>query len=68
MNAGNPPGLDLDRLRAHLDRERAGLVRGPLSAELIEGGRSNLTYTVTDGTSRWVVHAAAAGPCARHRP
>ncbi|WP_413810415.1 phosphotransferase family protein [Streptomyces sp. OE57] len=61
MNAGNPPGLDLERLRAHLDRERAGLVRGPLRAELIEGGRSNLTYTVTDGTSRWVVRRPPLG-------
>lgn len=24
----NPPGLDLGRLRDHLDRERPGLVRG----------------------------------------
>ena len=61
MNAGNPPGLDLTRLRAHLDRERPGLVGGPLSAELIEGGRSNLTYRVTDGTSRWVVRRPPLG-------
>ncbi|MET8013353.1 phosphotransferase family protein [Streptomyces sp. NPDC005271] len=61
MNAGNPPGLDLEHLRAHLERERPGLVRGPLSARLIEGGRSNLTYTVTDGTSRWVVRRPPLG-------
>ncbi|MGK5730137.1 phosphotransferase family protein [Streptomyces sp. URMC 124] len=57
----NPPGLDPDRLRAHLERERPGLVRGPLSAELIEGGRSNLTYSVTDGTGRWVVRRPPLG-------
>jgi aminoglycoside phosphotransferase (APT) family kinase protein len=57
----NPPGLDLGRLRDHLDRERPGLVRGELSAELIEGGRSNLTYAVTDGASRWVVRRPPLG-------
>jgi len=28
---------------------------GPLEAELIAGGRSNLTYAVTDGVTRWVL-------------
>ncbi|MFF8806640.1 phosphotransferase family protein [Streptomyces omiyaensis] len=56
-----PPGLDLERLRRHLDRERPGLVAGPLEARLIEGGRSNLTYTVTDGTGRWVVRRPPLG-------
>ncbi|GGW35425.1 phosphotransferase family protein [Streptomyces xantholiticus] len=56
-----PPGLDPEQLRGHLDRERPGLVRGPLSARLIQGGRSNLTYTVTDGTSRWVVRRPPLG-------
>ena len=37
------PGLDLDALAAHLGR-------GPLSGELVAGGRSNLTYLVCDGT------------------
>ncbi|MCE7080763.1 phosphotransferase family protein [Streptomyces sp. ST2-7A] len=55
------PGLDPERLRAHLDRERPGLVRGPLSASLIEGGRSNLTYRVTDGTGWWVVRRPPLG-------
>lgn len=58
---GNPPGLDLGRLREHLDRERPGLVRGALRARLIEGGRSNLTYAVTDGDSRWVVRRPPLG-------
>ncbi|MGP4001465.1 phosphotransferase family protein [Streptomyces sp. 8N706] len=61
MSHDHPPGLDLERLRAHLDRERPGLVHGPLDAELIEGGRSNLTYRVTDGTSRWVVRRPPLG-------
>lgn len=56
-----PRGLDLDRLRAHLDLARPGLVQGPLSGRLIEGGRSNLTYAVTDGASRWVVRRPPLG-------
>jgi aminoglycoside phosphotransferase (APT) family kinase protein len=48
------PGLDLDALRAYLSA-RGVEPAGPLSADLIAGGRSNLTYAVTDGPSRWVV-------------
>jgi aminoglycoside phosphotransferase (APT) family kinase protein len=59
--SSGPPGLDLVRLRAVLERERPGLVRGPLSARLIEGGRSNLTYAVTDGEGRWVVRRPPLG-------
>lgn len=61
MSGDHPPGLDLGRLRERLDRERPGLVAGPLSARLIEGGRSNLTYAVTDGTGRWVVRRPPLG-------
>ncbi|TGB09337.1 phosphotransferase family protein [Streptomyces sp. MZ04] len=61
MSSDQPPGLDLDQLRGHLDRERPGLVGGPLTARLIEGGRSNLTYSVTDGTTRWVVRRPPLG-------
>ncbi|WP_335982300.1 phosphotransferase family protein [Streptomyces sp. CA2R106] len=59
--SANPPGLDLDRLRHHLDREHPGLVRGELRADLLEGGRSNLTYRVTDGTGTWVVRRPPLG-------
>ncbi|MFB6629866.1 phosphotransferase family protein [Streptomyces sp. NPDC004288] len=61
MSSAPPPGLDPERLRRHLDRERPGLVSGPLEARLIEGGRSNLTYAVTDGTGRWVVRRPPLG-------
>ncbi|MFE0136882.1 phosphotransferase family protein [Streptomyces sp. NPDC059037] len=61
MSPDHPPGLDLDQLRGHLDRERPGLVGGPLTARLIEGGRSNLTYAVTDGSTRWVVRRPPLG-------
>ncbi|WP_433548390.1 phosphotransferase family protein [Streptomyces sp. CA-294286] len=59
--AAAPPGLDPERLRGHLDGVLPGLVAGPLSARLIEGGRSNLTYDVTDGRSRWVVRRPPLG-------
>ncbi|WP_299537620.1 phosphotransferase family protein [uncultured Streptomyces sp.] len=61
MSPVSPPGLDPDRLRGHLDRELPGLVGGPLDVRLIEGGRSNLTYTVTDGVGRWVVRRPPLG-------
>ncbi len=55
------PGLDLVRLRERLDAEAPGLVRGPLHGELVEGGRSNLTYIVGDGTRRLVVRRPPLG-------
>ncbi|MFF9349737.1 phosphotransferase family protein [Streptomyces sp. NPDC014734] len=61
MSPVHPPGLDLDRLRGHLDHELPGLVNGPLEARLVEGGRSNLTYLVTDGSGRWVVRRPPLG-------
>ncbi|MFB7619320.1 phosphotransferase family protein [Kitasatospora sp. NPDC056181] len=57
----DPPGLDLARLRAHLDRELPGAVQGQLRAELVEGGRSNLTYLLTDGTACRVLRRPPLG-------
>ncbi|MFF9984371.1 phosphotransferase family protein [Streptomyces erythrochromogenes] len=57
----DPRGLDLERLRGHLDRARPGLVAGALRGRMIEGGRSNLTYEITDGTARWVVRRPPLG-------
>ncbi|MGK5114630.1 phosphotransferase family protein [Geodermatophilus sp. CPCC 205506] len=48
------PGLDLDALHDYL-LARGVRPAGPLQGELIAGGRSNLTFAVTDGASRWVV-------------
>jgi aminoglycoside phosphotransferase (APT) family kinase protein len=55
------PGLDLRRLRAYLDRVVPGLVGAELHAQLFAGGRSNLTYAVGDGTSRWVLRRPPLG-------
>ena len=59
--ATHPPGLDLDRLRDYLDRAHPGLVDGPLAAELISGGKSNLTYRLHDSAHRWVVRRPPLG-------
>ncbi|MFE9889541.1 phosphotransferase family protein [Streptomyces scopuliridis] len=64
MSPVPPPGLDPEQLRGHLDRALPGLVSGPLDARLIEGGRSNLTYAVTDSAEpahRWVVRRPPLG-------
>ncbi|HEY8200458.1 MAG TPA: phosphotransferase family protein [Actinomycetota bacterium] len=55
------PGLDVEQLRAYLDRERPGLVRGPLQASVIPGGRSNLSYDVGAGASEWVLRRPPLG-------
>jgi aminoglycoside phosphotransferase (APT) family kinase protein len=57
----HPPGLDLQRLAGYLARHRPDLAGGPLRGELIEGGRSNLTYVVTDGHQEWVVRRPPLG-------
>jgi aminoglycoside phosphotransferase (APT) family kinase protein len=55
------PGLDLTSFRRWYDGQRPGEIQGDLSAELIAGGKSNLTYTVTDGTSSWIVRRPPLG-------
>jgi hypothetical protein len=50
----DPPGLDLAALAAHLDH-------GPLSGELVSGGRSNLTYLVCDERRSWIVRRPPLG-------
>lgn len=53
-------GLDLDKLAAWLPT--AGIhPEGSLAGELIAGGKSNLTYVVTDGTQEWIVRRPPLG-------
>jgi aminoglycoside phosphotransferase (APT) family kinase protein len=54
------PGLDLDRLGAWWP-QHVGTPAGELSAVLIAGGKSNLTYEVTDGVSSWIVRRPPLG-------
>ena len=55
------PGLDLARFRDWYDAQRPGELQGDLRGSLIAGGRSNLTYEVTDGTSWWIVRRPPLG-------
>ena len=59
--SADPPGVDTGALRAYLDRAVPGLAGGPLKAELIAGGRSNLTYVVSDGDREWVLRRPPLG-------
>jgi aminoglycoside phosphotransferase (APT) family kinase protein len=56
-----PPGLDLGAFRRWYDGERPGEIEGGLSGQLIAGGKSNLTYEVTDGTRWWIVRRPPLG-------
>ena len=49
----DPDGLDLTALHRHL-ADRDIPQAGELRAELISGGRSNLTFPVFDDASKWV--------------
>jgi aminoglycoside phosphotransferase (APT) family kinase protein len=61
VTTGAPEGVDLDRLRpwfaAHVDGANDAL----LTASLISGGRSNLTYIVSDGEHEWVLRRPPLG-------
>lgn len=61
------PGLDPDALtrwwREHLDTEATALAEGTtrLTASLIAGGKSNLTYRVGDGERTWILRRPPLG-------
>lgn len=59
----SPQGLDLDNFSEWLDRARPGLLdhSNPLTASLITGGKSNLTYRVTDGSREVIVRRPPLG-------
>lgn len=54
------PGLDLDRLTAWWPAH-VGAPAGELRGSLIAGGKSNLTYQVTDGVNTWIVRRPPLG-------
>ncbi|MFI5626879.1 phosphotransferase family protein [Nocardioides sp. NPDC051685] len=54
------PGLDLDRLGPWLAENVEG-AGAELSATHISGGKSNLTYAVSDGTHEWIVRRPPLG-------
>lgn len=57
----DPEGLDLAAFQAWYENERPGSTEGALSAEVIAGGRSNLTYRVSDDNGEWIVRRPPLG-------
>ncbi|MEO7446731.1 MAG: phosphotransferase family protein [Humibacillus sp.] len=57
----DPPGLPLDRLAPFLAAAAPGLLSGPLTGRVIAGGKSNLTYEVSDGAATVIVRRPPLG-------
>ncbi|MDX2600326.1 phosphotransferase family protein [Streptomyces caniscabiei] len=58
--AETPAGLDMPRLQRWFDTH-VPECSGRLQARLIQGGRSNLTYAIDDGHTRWVLRRPPLG-------
>lgn len=52
---------DAEAVGAYLDKHVPGLRYGPLQLSLIAGGKSNLTYLVSDGSHEWVLRRPPLG-------
>jgi len=61
MPPATPEGVDLARLRPFFAAHVPGATDQPLAAELIAGGRSNLTYSISNGTDTWVLRRPPLG-------
>jgi aminoglycoside phosphotransferase (APT) family kinase protein len=61
VTTGGPEGVDLESLRGFFADHVEGADGRPLAAELIAGGRSNLTYAITDGEHEWVLRRPPLG-------
>jgi aminoglycoside phosphotransferase (APT) family kinase protein len=55
------PGVDLAALAGWLDAEHPGLRTGELTGSVIAGGKSNLTFRLTDGRSTWALRRPPLG-------
>lgn len=55
------PGVDLVVLASWLDAEKPGLRAGELIGSVIAGGKSNLTYRLTDGQHTWALRRPPLG-------
>lgn len=53
--------LDLASLRSYLRQLRPDAVHGELSAELLAGGHSNLTFLLRDDDTTWVLRRPPLG-------
>ncbi len=61
LTSSDIPGLDLTAFRRWYDAARPGELGPELRGRLIAGGRSNLTYEVTDGDAWWIVRRPPLG-------
>lgn len=61
MEPSAPAGLDLPALQRYF-RTEIGDLAGPLRATLLAGGKSNLTYRLSDGVRDWVLRRPPLGP------
>ncbi len=61
MPAETPEGVDLARLRGYFAEHVPGAGEQDLTAELIAGGRSNLTYAISNGAQTWVLRRPPLG-------
>ena len=63
MTCTQTPGLDVDRLVAWLAESRPDLADDldVVTARLVAGGKSNLTYELVAGAHRWVVRRGPLG-------
>jgi aminoglycoside phosphotransferase (APT) family kinase protein len=59
--ATDPPGVDLTRLTDWWSTALPRMSGRPLSARLIAGGKSNLTYEIGDGERHWVLRRPPLG-------
>jgi aminoglycoside phosphotransferase (APT) family kinase protein len=57
----HPPGLDLERAQPYLAEASGDTLAGPLTATVISGGRSNLTYRVAGDAGSVVVRRPPLG-------
>jgi aminoglycoside phosphotransferase (APT) family kinase protein len=55
------PGLDIADLQRWLDAQLPGIRSADLDVALIAGGKSNLTYRVSDGTATWALRRPPLG-------
>ncbi|HEY0718641.1 MAG TPA: phosphotransferase family protein [Streptosporangiaceae bacterium] len=61
MSETDVPGLDLNAFAAYFGQAHPDAVSGPLRASVLPGGKSNITYDVTDGEHHWVVRRPPLG-------
>ncbi|SNT58548.1 Predicted kinase, aminoglycoside phosphotransferase (APT) family [Actinomadura meyerae] len=60
-SAGPVPGLDLERFAAWYRARRPGDLGPGLTVRMLSGGKSNLTYAVSDGTTTRIVRRPPLG-------